>query len=1166
MKTIKSIKIIALITMGFCLHLPVVAQSSNQNYIKTTTYLNDAATSSLKTVHYFDGLGRPIQTVQQNTGPANNNQDLISVQEYDAFGRASKAWLPIYRTANTGTYYTGVIATDAKNQYANDTCAFSNPVYEASPLNRILQQYGPGQVWRTANRPVKTEYLTNDSSNPCRYYSVSGDSLVKNASDYAANTLYVIKTTDEDNKIAYEFTDKQGRVLLQRQMDGTVKYDTYYIYDDFGVVRFVLPPVASDSLAAANLTTYNPTSNSALKNYAYIYKYNGRLLCKEKKLPGADPILYVYDKADRLIFSQDGEQRLTNNWTFFKYDAFGRIILTGVWKNSGKTQAGLDSLFKNTLATETFSKTEAYNYTWNSLSGVQGSMVLQANYYDNYKFKSYAPFNNSNYNYATPSGFSNKRYGTDSDTIKSKGLLTGTISLILDNSGTKISTVYYYDERGRMIQSIASNHLAGHDKEYINYSFTGNPTRRQTVHSASGKSDITETYTYEYDHADRLTNTQLQINNPLPTLLSRNVYDDWGRLQKKLRHNTIDTIQYEYNIRNWLTKIKNGSFEENLCYNVDVPSLGTACYNGNIAATTWKYNGVINGYTYFYDKLNRLSYTYSILNNQWVVDGYYSENFSYDKNGNIKQLTRWDNQDIADCLTLTYNGNQVKKITDSGYSQNLSTIKEYRDLANAATEFTYDKNGNMTMDLDRNIVTIRYNLLNLPDTIQFMNGNQIINRYEATGRKLQTDYVTKTVSIVVPIGSTVNSQGSGFTRSGTIYNGNMEYEFLNAGAPSLRRIHNAEGYVDFEPGDPTFYFDDRHNYYRRDHLGNVREVWRAPYLVHYMTSPGNWGQELISTGTVQRTQYYSSGLPWETNTGDNPGTQPYKYEGKEFIEMHGYNGYDSRGRIYIPDFVRTTTMDPLAEKYYSISPYAWCLNNPVRFIDPTGMEIEGTRESMSAFYRALFSTYFTMWSLEQNNSNGKYNDRITSLRSSLGTMNTMANSKNVYSFNDLSGIKNASGDFTYDPKANKFVVSYISMSNLIHEITHAGQYEEREIGFWLLTDENGQITAQSISDIYSEINAYRAQYAYSPFAGIKHAYDINIKFVHSLRTAGEELVYTPGGIANTSQQRLNSNTQFFWFRLGKAPVIGGVQSAIYGQHPLDGIPLNQIQESLFNKK
>jgi hypothetical protein len=274
-------------------------------------------------------------------------------------------------------------------------------------------------------------------------------------------------------------------------------------------------------------------------------------------------------------------------------------------------------------------------------------------------------------------------------------------------------------------------------------------------------------------------------------------------------------------------------------------------------------------------------------------------------------------------------------------------------LVNQATEFTYDSVGNMTMDLDRNIVAIRYNLLNLPDTVQFMNGNQIINRYDAAGRKLRTEYITAPGGIVVPISGTVNSQASGFTRYGTVYNGNKEYGVNNAGALSLLRIHNTEGYVDFDPdpGDATYYFENRYNYYRRDHLGNVREVWRMPYYVHYLIGQGVWGKELLGynnypnlTGMVQRTQYYPSGLPWKTNSGDNPSTQPYKHNGCEFIEMHGFDVTDHGNRGLYHAINRYTTMDRFAEKFPWQSPYVHAANNPVRYIDINGDSIWYTQK------------------------------------------------------------------------------------------------------------------------------------------------------------------------------------------------------------------------------
>ena len=114
-----------------------------------------------------------------------------------------------------------------------------------------------------------------------------------------------------------------------------------------------------------------------------------------------------------------------------------------------------------------------------------------------------------------------------------------------------------------------------------------------------------------------------------------------------------------------------------------------------------------------------------------------------------------------------------------------------------------------------------------------------------------------------------------------------------------------------------------HFYYIKDHLGNVRETYKIP----------NAGTKEC----VQRMQYYPSGLPWAETAGASE--QPYKYNSKEFVEMHGLDEYDSEARWYYPAICRTTTMDPLAEKYYSTSPYAWCKGNLVNNIDPFGMDV-----------------------------------------------------------------------------------------------------------------------------------------------------------------------------------------------------------------------------------
>jgi len=137
--------------------------------------------------------------------------------------------------------------------------------------------------------------------------------------------LSVIKTTDEDLNVSYTFTDEMGHVVLTRQMKGSETHDTYYVYDDKSNLCFVLQPMYQSS---ANLDLY-----------AFQYKYDGRNRCIWKKLPGAGYMEMVYDNADRLVFSQDGNQRAltSGNWTYYKYDGLNRLTEQGTCTNKVTT-------------------------------------------------------------------------------------------------------------------------------------------------------------------------------------------------------------------------------------------------------------------------------------------------------------------------------------------------------------------------------------------------------------------------------------------------------------------------------------------------------------------------------------------------------------------------------------------------------------------------------------------------------------------------------------------------------------------------------------------------------------------------------------------------------------------------------------------------------------
>lgn len=895
--------------------------SINENYVYSRTYLDSTTTSATSTkqvqsVSYFDGLGRPKQSVAIKASPT--GKDLVTTIPYDGFGRQVDSWLYAPMTSLNGGIQTGV--EGATTGFYGDTNPYSQKVLENSPLDRIQKQIQVGQDWSA--KPVTFDYLAVQATDLVKKYTFTtgwgSDGAttftIPTSTIYADNTLYKNSVKDEDGSETIEFKNGRGQTILVRKvLSSTENADTYYVYNDYDQLTYVISPLASVKITL---------SQTDLDNLCYQYRYDGKNRLVEKKLPGKGSEFMVYDQQDRLVLTQDANLRLINNnfkatgWIFTKYDKFGRVAYTGFFPNGAKRvsmQNALSNMRQNAPNNEerTTSPTVVLQnmplYYNNEAFPTGSKTLLTINYYDTYPVGTPIPSDNKIQNVPIL-----QEVASTGVSQTTKSLPTASfVKNIEDDNWTE--NYSFYDRKGRVIGSHSINHLSGYTKTESILDFTGVPQKMFTYHKRLNSStEVKIEETFEYDHQNRLLVHKHQVDLEPEEILTQNTYNEIGQLKnKKVGGTTINSslqsIDYAYNIRGWMTHINDPSnlgiklFGYKIKYNnvdgLQVPNTDFTNdkvlpkYNGNIAEVDWSTanDGVLRRYGYVYDGLNRLTAGY-YQNSQNPSAKEYFEHLLYDSNGNITKLKRSSSvlagnsfATLIDNLTYSSTGNQLQSISDA---QQNSDGYPYTAIPKS---ITYDPNGRMTSMPDKGISEIDYNYLNLPVAISSSQGNTNYI-YGADGVKIKKTYGTKV----------------------TAYLNGFQYE-----NDLLQFIPTLEGYYDF--------IKNAYIYNYTDHLGNVR-------LSYYKNSAG-----VLTIDT--ESNYYPFGLKHEGyNENQSTATFNYKYNGKELQET---GMYDYGARMYMPDIGRWGVVDPLAEMYRRYSPYNYTVNNPINFTDPDGRWVKG---------------------------------------------------------------------------------------------------------------------------------------------------------------------------------------------------------------------------------
>jgi RHS repeat-associated protein len=927
------------IFLVFCSHL-LFAQSPEKNYILKTILLDTVTDPALiseledwqksDVIEYYDGLGRLAQTNNFHSSPA--GLDFIQHVEYDTFGRQKFNYMPFPSDAEGDFLPDGKNLTTEFYTSRSDisvpvtTVPFGESEFDNSPLNRVMKQGFPGASWQLDAHPQQFDFLANTSSDNVSLFEYDEEThQFSSSSYYPPDSLYVYKTVDENGNISRSFKDKSSRVVLNEQSLTGTKIRTYYIYNINGLLAVVIQPEGSALIGSSFSSTAQFIGRWC---FTYIYDYRNRMI--EKRIPGMQqPVYSVYDSLDRLILTQDGNLResslFENQWYFTKYDALGRPVIEGLYRNfEDTTRAEIDSLANSYFSTYSYFESRSgidyehhQGYTDNAFPPIEDCDILKVYYYDNYDFD----FNGTtDFTYQAWRPFGDLNFLTCT-----KGMLTGTkVKILIDQIlyDPLLTTLSFYDQKSRVIQQLSQNHFGHFDTLNTKYSFAGDVLKSRYTHSGATAFHVV-TDSMVYDHARRLTETYQKLDDQPQIQVAEMNYNEIGLLVEKNLHHSISpgflqSLDYSYNIRGWLTGINtrgngndnNDVFSQELVYDSTITALNcTANYNGNITANIWKHTGyqAVSGYGYSYDAVNRLTFA-NYGNNTggtWTINQRYSVPIlEYDKNGNIKRLRRHyssgQGYSILDDLYYFYLGNQIVGVNDyvnsyMGFQDN-GHYYQVNDPEHT-TEYFYDNNGNLTRDLNKGITSIIYNHLNLPYKIEFENNRRIYYIYDANGTKLRKYFYEDNRLIET-----------------TDYSGMFIYS-----DDHLDNILTSEGRLKWNDHDSLFYAE----YFIKDHLGNVRTV---------VTTDPNFNF------IAQQTDYYPFGLEIAVSgTSDNQ----IKYNSKELQTDAKLGWYDYGARFYDPVLGRWHSVDPMAETSRRWSPYTYCMNNPIRFIDPDGMNVDG---------------------------------------------------------------------------------------------------------------------------------------------------------------------------------------------------------------------------------
>ena len=851
----------------------ILALDKDENWILTRTFNGDKPAAS--DVAYYNGLGLPEQSIQIAASP--DGRDLVTPIGYDALLREDAKSYLSYAARSSGGRKQASALTNQQAFYgtlygqADAQRSFTEKVYEASPLGRVRKQALPGYMKDFEVVYTEFDYRTNDTDE-VRWLAVGVDGELVCEGCHDAGTLSCTVTTDPDGHVVQSFTDGLGRTLLSRTFDDDEPIDTYSVYDDYGRLRWVVTPEGSYLLSDSQ--TF-PVDDDFAEKYCYVYTYNDRGLMVEKRMPGREAEYMRYDEGDRLRVSQDGNLRAKKQWISYSYDALGRV----------QEQSLATEIEWTPVRPLVEIIGEPIEFLEPPYLGA--SVPLRKYVYDTYPSEVQA----AGIGFQPIEGLT----ATDGESLRydnATGSLTYEKLAVLANDTITgyHQRAYYYDYKGRLIQTVERDTEDGILCTSQRYDFVGNLIAQRESYTRAGKTDDIDR-TFTYDDRSRLLRETTQVNGGELAVVDYE-YDELGRLSGRML-GTVEE-QSDYDIRSWLTEKSSELFSMSLGHS----------YTGNITSWQWQHKGDPSGdgpqnrYEFTYDDLSRLTHTDQYVNGERVRQNV-ERHLSYDRNGNLLSMIRYENGEEQCNMKYQYQGNHLYRymedeLVDVDFGADtvtmLPSVLRFENLKPWLALHEYDANGNVTKDWERGL-DMSYNCLNLLEYASDNDANAINYCYLADGTKL----------------SATTADDCGFS-----YRGSFTYRTDESSQPD--RVFES---TPFGGGRIVGTVDDETEvrYFLTDHLGSVRAVV-------------NSGCEVL-----ERNDYQPFGKRWVTPSmpvSDNRD----RFNGKEDQSFAGLPFSDYGARMYDRERGRWLAQDPL-QQYHS--PYVFCGNNPICQIDPFGM-------------------------------------------------------------------------------------------------------------------------------------------------------------------------------------------------------------------------------------